>query len=717
MSENRFNIVLSTRSVGDGAIRNVGDDLRGVERQARRTERQVSSSFGGMGRSAVMLSGAMAGVFVGMSAHKLVSITREFDKISAGLITATGSAEESEKAFEAIQDFATRTPYDLAQVTDSFIKLVNFGLDPSERALASYGNTSSALGKDLNQMVEAVADAVTGEFERLKEFGIKASSEGDKVAFTFRGITTTVGKNAAEIEQYLIKLGETNFGDAMLNRMNTLDGALSNLGDEWDKVYLNISRAGIGDVIADGVRVGIGALEGLNAQIASSQLEANLRANAGLWKGWGRDLDNTISFVGGLFGNLGVDGGKVVDLLTDAFREFPVNVRAFIGLMTVEVVSGFDKVLAYAKAFKTQLKTSFTDPTDRTTLAERIAKEQGIIDNARLSSIDAILAERQASLDSYAAQKEAAKKLREEYDKNREAPKGQLEDRLAPYKFNGGNNEPPPPDTNGNNILIGQYDKLDAAVNKYFKSLDKTRQKEAQRTAEIAERMQTTNLKIMGMNGVEASNSTAMDPWQKKFELREEYQKETLDKMADSENKFVEDAKSATMGWAAVFSASLNDMLYQSEKTFGGMALSFGKMGSQMLIQQGVTKALEWGFSLIPSAQGNVFTGPGISSYSNKIVDSPTIFPFAKGVGLMGEAGSEAIMPLTRMPSGNLGVETTTGSNKEINITNNITVTSGAGGTEQDREGLSNKIAKAIRHEVIGIISEQKRYGGALYNG
>jgi hypothetical protein len=553
MSENRFNIVLSTRSVGDGAIRNVGDDLRGVERQARRTERQVSSSFGGMGRSAVMLSGAMAGVFVGMSAHKLVSITREFDKISAGLITATGSAEESEKAFEAIQDFATRTPYDLAQVTDSFIKLVNFGLDPSERALASYGNTSSALGKDLNQMVEAVADAVTGEFERLKEFGIKASSEGDKVAFTFRGITTTVGKNAAEIEQYLIKLGETNFGDAMLNRMNTLDGALSNLGDEWDKVYLNISRAGIGDVIADGVRVGIGALEGLNAQIASSQLEANLRANAGLWKGWGRDLDNTISFVGGLFGNLGVDGGKVVDLLTDAFREFPVNVRAFIGLMTVEVVSGFDKVLAYAKAFKTQLKTSFTDPTDRTTLAERIAKEQGIIDNARLSSIDAILAERQASLDSYAAQKEAAKKLREEYDKNREAPKGQLEDRLAPYKFNGGNNEPPPPDTNGNNILIGQYDKLDAAVNKYFKSLDKTRQKEAQRTAEIAERMQTTNLKIMGMNGVEASNSTAMDPWQKKFELREEYQKETLDKMADSENKFVEDAKSATMGWVAGF--------------------------------------------------------------------------------------------------------------------------------------------------------------------
>ena len=44
----------------------------------------------------------------------------------------------------------------------------------------------------LDDMVEAVADATTGEFERLKEFGIRASSQGDKVALTFRGVTTTV---------------------------------------------------------------------------------------------------------------------------------------------------------------------------------------------------------------------------------------------------------------------------------------------------------------------------------------------------------------------------------------------------------------------------------------------------------------------------------------------------------------------------------------------
>ncbi|EGG6416548.1 phage tail tape measure protein, partial [Salmonella enterica subsp. enterica serovar Senftenberg] len=42
--------------------------------------------------------------------------------------------------------------------------------------------------------------------------------------------------------------------------------------------------------------------------------------------------------------------------------------------------------------------------------------------------------------------------------------------------------------------------------------------------------------------------------------------------------------------------------------------------------------------------------------YSNSIVSSPTYFAFAKGAGLMGEAGPEAIMPLTRSADGSLGV-------------------------------------------------------------
>lgn len=60
--------------------------------------------------------------------------------------------------------------------------------------------------------------------------------------------------------------------------------------------------------------------------------------------------------------------------------------------------------------------------------------------------------------------------------------------------------------------------------------------------------------------------------------------------------------------------------------------------------------------SLLGFAKGGTFKN-GISARSNTIVDSPTIFAFAKGTGLMGEAGPEAIMPLKRGPDGSLGVQ------------------------------------------------------------
>ncbi|KTH58945.1 phage tail tape measure protein [Enterobacter hormaechei] len=56
------------------------------------------------------------------------------------------------------------------------------------------------------------------------------------------------------------------------------------------------------------------------------------------------------------------------------------------------------------------------------------------------------------------------------------------------------------------------------------------------------------------------------------------------------------------------------------------------------------------------NAKGGVYESADLSKFSNSIVNSPTMFAFAKGAGLMGEAGPEAIMPLTRAADGSLGV-------------------------------------------------------------
>lgn len=64
------------------------------------------------------------------------------------------------------------------------------------------------------------------------------------------------------------------------------------------------------------------------------------------------------------------------------------------------------------------------------------------------------------------------------------------------------------------------------------------------------------------------------------------------------------------------------------------------------------------GFSLLPSAKGNVFESGNVIPFARGgIVDRPIIFPMARGAGIMGEAGPEAVLPLRRMVSGRLGVD------------------------------------------------------------
>lgn len=92
-----------------------------------------------------------------------------------------------------------------------------------------------------------------------------------------------------------------------------------------------------------------------------------------------------------------------------------------------------------------------------------------------------------------------------------------------------------------------------------------------------------------------------------------------------------------------------------------------GKDGGGGGLLSGVS---DWFSNLLPSANGNVFpAGPGISAYSSQVVSKPTIFPFAKGVGLMGEAGAEAIMPLRRDSAGRLGVSAA-GASVTVNVIN-----------------------------------------------
>ncbi|QXH32875.1 tail tape measure protein [Salmonella phage vB-SeS-01] len=224
------------------------------------------------------------------AAQELVESQRQLDKMSASLKTLTGSTQGAKQALSILQDFARDTPYGLEQAVEGFRKLVALGLTPSEEALRSYGNTASAMGKDLNQMIEAVADASTFEFERLKEFGIKAKQNQSDIEFTFQGTTTVVKKNAADIEQYLLDIGNVNFAGAMADQANTLNGAIASAEDSWSQLKMTLATSLDVGSLAEPLRYIDDLIQEINAQVASGEFVAEMR----MWGDMASDVGGAI---------------------------------------------------------------------------------------------------------------------------------------------------------------------------------------------------------------------------------------------------------------------------------------------------------------------------------------------------------------------------------------------------------------------------------------
>lgn len=227
---------------------------KGVERSSSRMESGLKS-IGTTALATASILGTAAVAGMALLGKTAISSAAKFETMGVALKTSfQGNQAAADAAQKQITDFAAKTPFQLDEVMNGFIKLKNMGLDPSQEAMTSYGDTASAMGKSLNDMVEAVADAATGEFERLKEFGIRASSEGDRVKFTFQGVTTEVGKNSEEIENYLKELGETKFAGGMAAQAETLSGKMSTLKDNFSLALTQIvNDSGLFDIVKNNV--------------------------------------------------------------------------------------------------------------------------------------------------------------------------------------------------------------------------------------------------------------------------------------------------------------------------------------------------------------------------------------------------------------------------------------------------------------------------------
>ena len=199
--------------------------------------------------------------------------------------------------------------------------------------------------------------------------------------------------------------------------------------------------------------------------------------------------------------------------------------------------------------------------------------------------------------------------------------------------------------------------------------------------------------------------------------------KSPLKSFADSAFKFAEQAENAVVNAFKGMEDAMVKFVMTGKLNFRDLANSIISDLTRMLVRAAVTKPLfsflfpgladggvVSGGEIVPSANGNVFAKNKIVPYKmGGFVNRPTLFPMANGMGLMGEAGPEGVLPLKRGRDGKLGVIANGGGVGNIVVNVDASGSSVEGDSAQG-EQFGRALAAAIQSEMI----KQKRPGGLL---
>lgn len=196
----------------------------------------------------------------------------------------------------------------------------------------------------------------------------------------------------------------------------------------------------------------------------------------------------------------------------------------------------------------------------------------------------------------------------------------------------------------------------------------------------------------------------------------EEAIRESMEKTALKGKETFSDLTNAVQSWGNKAADTFADFVVDGKASFGDLVNSMLKDIVRLQAKQvldPITKAASsWltdtvgGF--FKNADGGAYASADLGRYSGSVVSSPTLFRFANGgsIGLMGEAGAEAILPLQRGPNGKLGVQAAGGGGVTVNI---IEDSSRAGQTQsrQEQGGASvlDVFVDRIRAAVAGDIT------------
>lgn len=247
----------------------VVDFLFGAKKQG-----SFDKTFSSISKSVKSLTKTVAGVAATyVSAKALADVGKSALESASGLegyrSTLNVVLKDQQKAAKMMAwavEFANKTPFETDSVVEATVRLQSYGIE-AQKVMTQIGDMAGVMNKDLMQAVEAVADAQTGELERLKEFGITKAMITAKGAELYKNQTIVNNKGQIVDQQKfndaLFALMEERFKGGMEIQAKSYKGLMSTISGVWKTGLAQMAGiSGTGEIIEgsafDAAKEGLG---------------------------------------------------------------------------------------------------------------------------------------------------------------------------------------------------------------------------------------------------------------------------------------------------------------------------------------------------------------------------------------------------------------------------------------------------------------------------
>ena len=247
----------------NGAFSRINNGLNSVRRGFKRFgnyavqqfERSKQKANGLMGVFKKLLGMIAAGITIKASIDGASSM----EQFRNTLETVLKDPNKARKKLAWANRFANKTPFESQEVVEGMTKLQSYGIEgdrilktTNRTYLEMIGDMASGMGKSFDQAIEAVADARTGELERLKEFGITKNMIDDFGKSQGIEIFNNKGqiKDMELFNKTLFEMMNSRFGGAMEKQAKTFKGGLSTISGAFKSGLATLAGVNeFGDIV------------------------------------------------------------------------------------------------------------------------------------------------------------------------------------------------------------------------------------------------------------------------------------------------------------------------------------------------------------------------------------------------------------------------------------------------------------------------------------